>query len=78
MQMPAKKYPLEPQLLDALEMSLQHRKCADIHERACRHFREAARLYELNDLAQGAIHSSIARGHASLALKTDTFRTASD
>jgi hypothetical protein len=33
-------------------------------------------LYERNDLAQGAIHSSIARKHAGAALQQDSLRTA--
>jgi hypothetical protein len=53
------------------ELATQHRQCAELHERASRHFREAARLYENRDKDQASYHSSIARRNASSALKAD-------
>jgi hypothetical protein len=55
--------PLTPQ-----EVERNH---ADLHERASKHHREAARLYERGDWRQADIHASIARGHAVAAMELD-------
>lgn len=67
---------LLPELVHQSGMADKHRQCADLHERACRHFREAARLYERSDADQASYHSSIARRHAASALKADDVQNA--
>jgi len=48
-----------------------HRKAADVHERAFRHHREAARLHEKGDHRQADIHANIALGHAQAAAQIE-------
>ncbi len=48
-----------------------HRKAADVHERAFRHHREAARLHEKGDHRQADIHANIALGHAHAAAQIE-------
>lgn len=55
---------------DAPEIT--HRKAADVHERAVRHHREAARLLEKGDHRQADIHANIALGHAQSAAQLET------
>lgn len=50
---------------------LNHRKAADVHERAFRHHREAARLHEKGDHRQAEIHANIALGHAHAAAQIE-------
>lgn len=61
---------------DRYDLAMQYRQCAELHERASRHYREAARLYECDDTEQGAIHSSIARRHLNSATQAELLRNA--
>jgi len=65
-----------PELAEPSGLAFKHRQCAELHERASKHFREAARLYESLDEDQAAYHTSIARRHASSALVADEVRDA--
>jgi len=47
----------------------QH-KAVELHEKAIRHLKEAARLHGVGDTQQANTHAAIARGHATSAVLT--------
>jgi hypothetical protein len=47
-----------------------HRKAADLHEKAVKHHRQAARLLDAGDEQQAQTHANIAHRHAMSALET--------
>lgn len=55
---------------EAGEIALERlqRKAADLHEKATKHHRAAALLYESGDRYQADAHASIARRHSMAAL----------
>jgi len=61
---PQSRSPITPQ-------NRQH-KAIELHEKAIRHLREAARLHDVGDRQQANTHAAIANIHAESALLTAT------
>ncbi len=56
--------------MQSLDFALQrrHHTAADMHEKAVKHYRQAALLHDRGDKEQAQTHANIARRHAVCAL----------